>query len=340
MKASSRRRDFGRRHLLTAGGAALAAPSSARSQQSLRLVGVLMLGTPDDEVPKARLRAFRQALDVLGWTQDRTVRLEVRWASNQAADVERHAAELVALKPDVILANGTPSVVALKKATESIPPPSIPIVCALVQDPVGLGLVASLARPGGNITGFTYVNPELIGKWRGLLLDVAPATGRIGMLFNPSINAQYYSFLRELAPLAERPIDIAPKPVNTIEELRAAMAELASKGNGAAILPADPFTFSQSREAAALALQHRLPAISIYRPFAAEGGLMAYGPDSTEIFRRSASYVDRILKGTPPAELPVQQPDKFEFAINLRTAKALGLTVPPSLLALADDVIE
>ncbi len=324
-----------RRVLLAATTAAALSPVHARSQQSVRLVGVLMLGTPDDEVPKARLKAFRQALDVLGWTQDRTVRLDVRWASNQAADVERHAAELVALKPDVILANGTPSVVALKKVSTSIP-----VVCALVQDPVGLGLVASLARPGGNITGFTFVSPELIGKWRGLLLDVAPSTGRIGMLFNPSINAQYYSFLRELAPLGDRPIDIGPMPVNTVEELRTAMADLGRLGNGAAILPADPFTFSQSKEAALLTLRHRLPAISIYRPFAADGGLMSYGPDSTEIFRRSASYVDRILKGTPPADLPVQQPDKFEFAINLRTAKTLGLTVAPSLLALADDVIE
>ena len=324
-----------RRVLLTVTALATLSPVHARSQQSARLVGVLMLGKPDDEVPKARLKAFRQALDVLGWTQDRTVRLEVRWASNQAADVERHAAELVALKPDVILANGTPSVVALKKVTTSIP-----VVCALVQDPVGLGLVASLARPGGNITGFTFVSPELIGKWRGLLLDVAPSTGRIGMLFNPSINAQYYSFLRELAPLGDRPIDIVPTPVNTVEELRTAMADLGRLGNGSAILPADPFTFSQSKEAALLTLRHRLPAISIYRPFASDGGLMSYGPDSTEIFRRSASYVDRILKGTSPADLPVQQPDKFEFAINLRTAKTLGLTVAPSLLALADDVIE
>lgn len=325
-----------RRNLLAATALATLWPAGARSQQTTaRLVGVLMLGTPDDEVPKARLKAFRQALDVLGWTQDRTVRLEVRWASNQAADVERHAAELVALKPDVILANGTPSVVALKKVTTSIP-----VVCALVQDPVGLGLVSSLARPGGNITGFTFVSPELIGKWRGLLLDVAPSTGRIGMLFNPSINAQYYSFLRELAPLGDRPIDIVPTPVNTVEELRTAMADLGRLGNGSAILPADPFTFSQSKEAALLTLRHRLPAISIYRPFASDGGLMSYGPDSTEIFRRSASYVDRILKGTSPADLPVQQPDKFEFAINLRTAKTLGLTVAPSLLALADDVIE
>lgn len=325
-----------RRALLATTALATLSPAGVRAQQTpAKLIGVLMLGTPDDEVPKARLKAFRQALDVLGWIQDKTVRLDVRWASNQAAGVERHAADLVALKPDVILANGTPSVVALKKSGTSIP-----IVCALVQDPVGLGLVASLARPGGNITGFTYVNPELIGKWRGLLLDVAPATRRMGMLFNPSISAQYFNFLRELAPIPERPIEIAPTPVNAVEELRAAIAGLASTGTGAAILPADPFTFSQSRETAALALQHRLPAISIYRPFAADGGLMSYGPDSTEIFRRSASYVDRILKGTPPAELPVQQPDKFEFAINLRSAKALGLTVAPSLLALADDVFE
>jgi putative ABC transport system substrate-binding protein len=330
-----------RRALLAATALAALPPADLRAQPATaRLVGVLLLGTPDDEAPRARLRAFRQGLNALGWTEDRNVRLELRWASNQAADVERRAAELVALRPDVILANGTPSVVALKKVTAALPPPSVPIVCALVQDPVGLGLVASLGRPGGNITGFTYVNPELIGKWRGLLLDVAPATRRMGMLFNPSINAQYYSFLRELAPVADRPVEVAPMPVNTVDDLRAALEALGSAGNGAAILPADPLSFSQSKEAAALTRQYRLPAISIHRPFAADGGLMSYGPDPTEIFRRSASYVDRILKGTPPAELPVQQPDKFEFAINLGTARALGLTVAPSLLALADDVIE
>ena len=330
-----------RRTLLAATALASLPPTAVRAQQTTsKRVGVLLLGTPDDEVPKARLRAFRQGLNVLGWTEDRNVRLDVRWASNQAADVERLAAELAALRPDVILANGTPSVVVLKKITASMPPPAIPVVCALVQDPVGLGLVASLARPGGNITGFTYVNPELIGKWRGLLLDVAPATRRMGMLFNPSINAQYHNFLRELAPIPNRPVEVAPMPVNTVDDLRAALEALGSAGNGAAILPADPLSFSLSREAAALARQYRLPAISIYRPFAADGGLMSYGPDSTEIFRRSASYVDRILKGTPPSELPVQQPDKFEFAINLGTARALGLTVAPSLLALADDLIE
>lgn len=314
------------------GGAAMWPRAAGAQRKGLPVIGVLMLGAPQDDVPQGRLKAFYKALDVLGWTTGKTFRIEVRWAAGEAATVERYAAELVALKPDVILANGTPSVIALKKATTSIP-----VVCALVQDPVGLGIVSSLARPGGNITGFTYIDSELIGKWRGLLAEVAPSTKRVGLIFNPTINPQYYNFLHDLRPGA---IGIVASPVQTVETLRAVMEELGRTAGGAAIMAADAFVFAHGKKAASLALQYRLPTISVYRPYAAEGGLMSYGPDVTEIFRRSASYVDRILRGTRPAELPVQQPDKFESAINLRTAKALDLVVPPSLLALADEVIE
>jgi putative ABC transport system substrate-binding protein len=325
-----------RREIITLlSGAGMWPLAAGAQQKDLPLIGVLMLATPQDVGAQEAFEAFYKALNVLGWTTGKTCRIEVRWAAGKVSNLERFAAELVALRPDVILANGTPSIVALNKATKSIP-----IVFALAQDPVGLGHVASLARPGGNITGFTYINPGLIGKWRGLLSDIAPATKRAGLFFNPTINPQYHNFLRDLGPVPQGGIDVVASPVQTVEELRAAMAELGRTGGGAAIMVADAFVLAHGKETASSALQYRLPTISVFRPYVAEGGLMSYGPDITEIFRRSASYVDRILKGEKPADLPVQQPDKFEFSINLKTAKALGLAVPPSLLALADEVIE
>jgi putative ABC transport system substrate-binding protein len=317
------------------GGAGMWPLAAGAQQKDLPLIGILMLGTPQDEWWQARLKDFYNALDVLGWTAGRTLRIEVRWAAAQAANLERYAAELVALKPDVIVATGTPSVVALKKATTSIP-----IVCAMVHDPVGRGIVASLARPGGNITGFTYIDPERIRKLGQFLTDAAPSTKRAGLFFNPTINPQYYNFLREIGPVPQGAIDIVASPVETVETLRAAMAELGRTEGGAAIMGGDAFLLPHFKEAASLALQYRLPTIAIDRQYVAEGGLMSFGPVPTEIFRRSASYVDRILKGTKPAELPVQRPDKFEFSMNLRTAKALGLAIPPSLIALADAVTE
>jgi putative ABC transport system substrate-binding protein len=317
------------------GGAGMWPLAAGAQKKGLPLIGILMLlKGPQDDV-QGLLKDFYKALDVLGWTTGKTVRVEVRWAGSEAASIERHAAELVALKPDVVLASGTPSIVALKKATTSTP-----IVFAMAQDPVGLGHVTSLARPGGNITGFTYINPELFGKWRGLLTEVAPSTKRAGLFFNPTINPQNYNFLRDLGPDPQGAIDIVASPVQTVETLRAAMAELGRTGSGAAIMTADAFVFAHEKEAASWALQYRLPTISVFQLYVTEGGLMSYGPDINEIYRRSASYIDRILKGEKPAELPVQQPDKFQFGINLKTAKALGLAVPPVLLAVADDVIE
>jgi putative ABC transport system substrate-binding protein len=316
------------------GGAGIWPLAAGAQQKKLPVIGVLLIGSPG---PQAEVLAsdFYRDLAVLGWTPGKTVRLEVRWAEGDAAKLERYAAELVALKPDVILANGQPSAVALKKATQSIP-----IVFFLVQDPVGTGLVASLARPGGNITGFTFINPELIGKWRGLLAAVTPSTKRAGLFFNPTINPQYYNFLRDLGPVPQGAIDVVASPVQSVEELRATMAELGSTGGGAAMMVADDFVFAHGREAASFALQYRLPTISVFGSYVDEGGLMSYGPDISDIFRRSAPYVDRILRGEKPAELPVQQPDKFLFRVNLRAAKETGIAVPPHLLAIADGVIE
>jgi putative tryptophan/tyrosine transport system substrate-binding protein len=328
-----RRREF----IALLGSSGFAWPLAARAQQpgKMPMIGALMLVAPDDPDTRARLKAFNEGLEALGWIDGKTVRIEYRWAAGDQSKIDRYAAELVGLKPDVILANGTPVVATLKHATTSIP-----IVCALVIDPVGLGLVASLARPGGNITGFSFVNTELIGKWSELLAEVAPSTKRTAILFNPIINPWYFNFLREMGPAKPGTPEIAPMTAQTIETLHSVITELGHIEGASLIMGPDAFVLAHVKEIAALAMEYRLPSISVYRQFAVEGGLMSYGPDVPDIFRRSASYIDRILKGTSPAELPVQQPDRFEFVINLKTAKALGLTIPLPLLGRADEVIE
>jgi putative ABC transport system substrate-binding protein len=320
------------------GGAAATWPFAARAQRSTGVptVGVLMTVAKVDPESQARVAAFRQGLADLGWKDGENLRIEYRWSASDSELIRQYAEELVALVPDVLLANGTPAVVALKKITGSIP-----IVCAQVQDPVGLGLVKSLSRPGGNITGFTFVNPELIGKWIGLLGDVVPPTARAALMFNPKTTPFFYDFLREIEATG-RPagIELVATPVATPDEIATAINALGKQPGSGLIIPPDPFNVDHIKQIAQLAVQARLPAISVYRPFAVEGGLMTYGPDTPDIFRRSAAYVDRILKGANPADLPVQQPTRFQFAINLRTAKALGIDVPPTLLAIADELIE
>jgi len=293
------------------------------------------LVAPDDPDTRARLKAFNEGLEALGWIDGKNVRIEYRWAAGDLSKIDRYAGELVALKSDVILANGTPAVSALKRATTTIP-----IVCALVIDPVGLGLVASLARPGGNITGFSFVNAELIGKWSELLAEVAPSTKQTAMLFSPMINSQYFDFLREIKRTMPGSPDIIPMTAQTVETLSSVITELSHTDGASLIMGPDAFLLVHVKEIAELAMKYRLPSISVYRQFAVEGGLMSYGPDVPDIFRRSASYVDRILKGTRPAELPIQQPEKYEFVINLKTAKTLGISIPQTLLATADEVIE
>jgi putative ABC transport system substrate-binding protein len=240
------------------------------------------------------------------------------------------------LAPDVILANSTPVVAALQKATKSIP-----IVFAMTNDPVGLGFVQSLARPGGNITGFTFINPALIGKWLGLLGELRPAITRAALLFNPDTAPFYRNFVPEIEA-ARQPgmAALVTIPVVAAVEMEPAISGFAQTPGSALLIGPDPFTIVHIKEIVQLAEKARLPAISVYRQFAAEGGLMAYGPDTADIFRRSAAYVDRVLKGANPAELPVQEPDKLEFVVNLKAAKTLGLELPPTLLATADEVIE
>ena len=325
-----------RREFLTLIGAAAGWPVAARAQQSKQpqRVGVLMTVAENDPDSQRRIGAFREGLQALGWVDGQNVTIEYRWAAGQIGRIQQYAEELVALKPDVILANSTPVIGALQKLTKTIP-----IVCALVNDPVGLGFVASLARPGGNITGFTFIDPELIGKWMELLKQVAPSINRAALVFNPKTAPFYYNFMRALAATRSS-IELGTMAAGTMEELRAAVDDQNRNPGGSIIIGPDPFNIVHIQEIAALSQQHRLPAISVYRQFVTDGGLMSYGPDTMDIFRRSASYIDRILKGASPADLPVQQPTKFELFVNLKSALALGLTVPPTLLALADEVIE
>ena len=327
-----KRREF----LGVVGGAAAAWPLAARAQQTDRVpfVGVLMTGSENDPDSKLRIAGFHQGLEELGLRSGRNIRLEFRWADGSIDGIERHTADIVRLAPDVILANSTPIVAQLKKLTTSIP-----VVCALFNDPVGLGFVQSLSRPGGNVTGFTFINPQLIGKWMGLLKDVAPATTKVALVFNPKTAVFYFNFLKELeAAPNSLGVELAPLTVGSVSELEAEAGKLGDK-TGLIIGP-DPFNLVNIKRIAALAGEARLPTVSVYRQFVVDGGLMGYGPDTPDIFRRSAAYVDRILRGAKPGDLPVQEPIKYEFTINLKTAKALGLSVPMVLQMTANEVIE
>jgi putative ABC transport system substrate-binding protein len=329
-----KRREF----MAVLGGAAASWPFAARAQGTggVRKVGVLLSGVEGDPDSQLRIAAFRRGFAELGWKEGENVQIEYRWAAGKSDLIRQYAEELVALKPDVILANSTPVIVTLKSLTTSIP-----VVFALATDPVGLGHVQSLARPGGNFTGFTFIDPALIGKWIGFMREIMPNLARAGLLFDPKTTPYYPAWIREIeAARQSGATELVAMPVDSTSEMETAVVALAQNPGSCLMVGPDPFNVVRIKQIAQLAAQNRLPAISVYRPFATEGGLMAYGPDTADIFRRSAGYVDRILKGASPADLPVQQPDKFEFVINLKAAKALGLAVPATLLALADEVIE
>jgi putative ABC transport system substrate-binding protein len=327
-----RRRNF----IALLAAAAAARPLAAWAERAdLRKVAVLMAGAETADT-RTRLAAFRKGLAELGWKEGENVHLEYRWASGSGAVMRRHAQDLVALAPDVILANSTATVEVLKNLGTAIP-----VVFALAIDPVGLGHVQSLSRPGGNFTGFTFIDPSLFGKWAELLKEVAPGVTRAAVPFDPTTSPFYDAFLRE-AGAARHPfgIELVATPVRGEGELMAAIAALARMPGTGLILGPGPLHQTHMRQIAQLTLQHRLPAVSVYRPFVLEGGLMAYGPDTADVFRRSAAYVDRILKGANPAELPVQQPIKYELIVNLKAAATLGLEIPATLVARADEVIE
>jgi putative ABC transport system substrate-binding protein len=319
-------------------GTAVAAwPIAARAQQAgMPTVGVLMAGTENSVENKPRTSAFQQGLAELGWKDGENIRVIYRWSNGKRELIDQYVRELVALKPDVILANSTPVITAFKNLTSSIP-----VVFALSMDPVGLGHVKSLSHPGGNFTGFTFVDPTLVGKWMQLLKDAVPGLTLAALLYNPQTTPDYTRFVQQIrAAYASSPIEMKDMPVGNVAEMEAAINKLATTPNTGLMIGPDPFNQVQLTHIAQHAIQVRLPTISVYRPFVKEGGLMMYGPDTADIFRRAATYVNRVLKGEKPADLPVEQPNKFEFLINLRTAQALGLVLSPTLLAAADEVIE
>jgi putative ABC transport system substrate-binding protein len=328
-----RRREF----LSFVGGAAVAWPLRARAQQheQMKRVGILLPGTADDPVFQARLAAFYQELALLGWNIGRNVRIEARWATANAAEIRKHAAELAALAPDIILATGDSTVPPLLDATRTVP-----IVFPLASDPVGGGYVDSLARPGGNATGFMIYEYGMGGKWLELLKEIAPNLTRVAVLRDPASPSQTAQFgaIRAMAPSIG--VEVIPVNVRDAGEIERAIADFARSANGGLIPTSSAVALRHRDLIVTLAARHKLPAIYWERFFVTGGGLISYGPDFLDQYRRAAGYVDRILKGEKPADLPVQAPTKYEMVINLKTAKALGLTVPPSLLTRADDVIE
>jgi len=326
-----------RRDFITLLGGAAAWPIAARAQQAerVRCIGVLM-GVADDREGQARVTALKQGLQELGWTDGRNIQIETRFGGADAGRIRAHAAELVALAPDVLVGQTTPVIRALRQATSSIP-----IVVATVNDPVEQGFVSSLAHPGGNITGFTFVDFQMVGKWLEMLKEAAPGVARAALMFSPDTSPHYYVYLRSFeAEPRSIAVEVTAAPARNTAEIEEAIAKLGREPGGGLIVAPDAFTLVHHQLVIRLAQQHRVPAVYSFREYVARGALMSYGPDPYDNFRRSASYVDRILKGAKPADLPIQQPTKFELAINLKTAKALGLQTPDKLVAIADEVIE
>jgi len=323
-----------RRQFITLLGGAAAWPLAARAQQPVRMrrIGVLMPGDENDPVGKTRLSVFKQALADLGWTDGRNVRIDLRWGRGDANRIRALAQELVGLQPDIILANSTPATVALQRETRTIL-----IVFMTGADPVASGIVARLNRPGGNITGFGALEASLGGKWLELLSEIAPALKRAAMMFNPdtSVASLYVPSLEAAA----RSLKVEPivAPVRSDAEIEAAIIDLGREPGGGLVVMPGVFTLGHIISAAA---RSNVPAVHYLSDFARDGGLLSYGPDRVDISSRAATYVDRILRGAKPGDLPVQFPTKFEMVVNLKTAKALGLAVPPSILLRADEVIE
>jgi ABC-type uncharacterized transport system substrate-binding protein len=329
-----------RREFITLlGGAAAAWPMAARAQQGerMRRIGVLFPGAADDQSGQSRLAAFLQALQPLGWTDGRNVRIEFRWGGSDgdAELTRKHAAELAALAPDVILVTGTGALARLLQATRVVP-----IVFVQVTDPVGGGFVRGLARPGGNATGFSALEYGMSGKWLELLKQMAPGIARAVVLRNPAIpsGSGQFGAIQAVAPLLG--VEVTPVDARDGNEIERAVTEFARSSNGGLILTASAAGIRHRDLIVALATRHKLPAVYWDRLFAVSGGLASYGVDLIDSYRQGALHVDRILRGEKPADLPVQAPSKFELIINVKTAKALGLEVPATVLARADEVIE
>jgi ABC-type uncharacterized transport system substrate-binding protein len=331
-----KRREF----ILLLGGAAAASaawPLAARAQQAerMRRIGILLPAAADDSEYQTRVAAFHQALALLGWTIGRNVRIDTRWAGANAADIRRHAAELAALAPDIILAHGASTAAVLLQATRTVP-----IVFPIASDPVGSGIVDSLARPGGNATGFMSFEFSLSGKWLELLKQIAPGTTRAAVLRDPTQGSgtSLFAAIQAVAPSLR--VEVIPVTMRDAPEIERAVTAFARAPNGGMIVTPSGLATLHRDLIIALAARHKLPAVYYERNFVAAGGLVSYGPDRIDQYRLAAGYVDRILKGEKPADLPVQAPVKYETVLNLKTAKALGLDVPTTVLLRADEVIE
>jgi len=326
-----KRREF----IIRLGAAGAVWPLAARAQQPdrVRRVGVLM-GIADDLEGQARIAVFRQALQALGWSEGRNVQFIYRWSGGDVARARQFAKELLDLRSDVILANSTPVAAAVGETTRTTP-----TVFVQVSDPVTAGVVQSLARPGGNLTGFTNFEPSMASKWLELVKGIAPNITRVAYLFNPNTAPLLYAKAVETAASSVSVKSIAVA-VQSAVELERVIEQVARQSTSALVVLPDLFNATNRQSIIALAARHRLPAVYPFRYFVASGGLMSYGTETLETYRQAASYVARVLKGENPGDLPVQAPSKYELVINLKTAKALGLEIPPSLLALADEVIE
>ena len=328
-----RRREF----ITLLGGTVITWPLPGKAQQGarVRLVCILEGVSADTPAAKARYPAFLEGLQQLGWTAGHDVRTEIRWAGGDEAELRKYAAELVALAPDVLVAGGGAAAEALLKITRTIP-----IVFVIVPDPVGSGLVASLSRPGGNATGYMMFEYNLCGKWLELLKEIAPNVTHAAVLRDPAITAGIGQFavIQSVAPSIG--IEVSPIDLRDPAQIEPAIATFAKTSNGGIILAASAIGAANAKLIITAAARYKLPAVYIQRPFVAAGGLISYGPNFPDQYRQAAGYVDRILKGERPGELPVQSPNKYELTINLKTAKALGIGVPASLLSRADYVIE
>jgi putative ABC transport system substrate-binding protein len=326
-----------RKFIVLFGGIGIAWPLAVHGQQGerMRRVGVLMNRAADDPQGKARVAAFKQGLQQLGWEEGRNVRIDTRWGEDEVERERKYAAELVALAPDVILSSGTLSATALQHAGATIP-----VVFVLVVDPVGVGLVDNLARPGGNVTGFMTYEYSLAGKWLELLKQIAPSVTRAAVLRDPAVPAGNAQFATVQAVAQSLGVEVSPVGVRDAGEIERAVATFARSPNGGLIVTTNASVSVHRDLIIALAARHKLPAVYPYSDMVTDGGLISYAPDLIDQLRHAASYVDRILKGEKPADLPVQAPTKYELMINLKAAKALGLIIPPSLLTTADAVIE
>ena len=327
------RRDF----IALLGGATVSWPLAARAQERMRRIGVL-IGAPadaDDADAQVRVAAFQQAMQQLGWADGRNVQIDIRRGGGDAERIRQYAVELAALAPDVILTAGASTVTPLLQATRTVP-----IVFTTVVDPVGAGFVESLARPGGNATGFMQFEFSLAGKWLELLKQIAPGVKRVAVIRDPAISAGLGQFAAIQAVAPSLGVEVSPINVRDAGEIGRAIAAFARNGNGGLIVASSAQAVTHRELIVTLAARHKLPAVYTRRVFVTDGGLIAYGPDVIDLWQRAAAYVDRILKGEKPSDLPVQAPTKYELAINLKTAKALGITMPQSLLSTADEVIE